>query len=202
MDHRLILIRHATTTAPENTLVGKNDVPLSAQGKQDALLLKNNIRFNNEKKNNVYFYCSMLSRAIQTAEILFPDTSFAYNDALNEADFGDWTGQDMKKILKKFPNVVDEWVRNPMEFRFPGGESVRECIDRVEQFLNVEALNKPGTVVLVCHGGIIRFIICRILGIDYFHHHAFSINRPSVNVIDHDGKNGVLAGLNISELTI
>ncbi|MDH4263617.1 MAG: histidine phosphatase family protein [Spirochaetia bacterium] len=199
MDHKLILIRHAATIAPNNTLVGKNNVELSPDGIKDAQKLKSGIRVETAE---VKFYSSGLSRAIQTGEILFSGAKFIQDGRINEIDFGEWTGLDINQISKLYPEVMTDWMHNPMQFKFPGGESVNDFIKRINDFLNDEILNKKKPVVLVCHGGVIRFILCRILNIDYSHHLAFSIQRPSLNVIDHDGKTGVLAGLNLTNIQI
>jgi broad specificity phosphatase PhoE len=204
MNRKLILIRHATTVAPEHTLVGKNDVELSKRGIEEARKLKQTVVV---ESANVKFYSSSLKRAIETAKILFSDARLSpikceRDERINEIDFGDWTGLAMNKITTSFPDAIEEWTRRPMQFRFPGGESVNEFIARINDFLDSEILNKPEISVLVCHGGVIRFIICRMLNIDPSHHLAFSIRRPSLNVIDHDGKTGVLAGLNLTELKI
>jgi len=199
MNHKLILIRHATTVAGKSALVGKNDVELSAQGIEDARNLKTGITLQN---SNVRYYSSKLKRATQTREILFPGVECACDARINEVDFGDWTGLSFDEISLKFPEGITEWSRNPMRFRFPGGESVEEFIVRINDFLDSEILQKNKINVLVCHGGAIRFIICRMLNIDYAHHLSFSIQRPSLNVIDHDGKTGVLTGLNLTSLLI
>jgi len=199
MNHKLILIRHAVTTAEKSALVGKNDIPLSDQGVNDAKNLRTGIKV---QSTDITYHCSTLSRAVQTAGILFPNAEFKRHEQINEIDFGQWSGLDIHEVSKLYPEAMDEWSRSPLSFRFPGGESVSEFIKRITDYLDTNILNHTGPNVVVCHGGVIRFIFCRMLNLDYSHHLAFSVHRPSLNVIDHDGNSGVLTGLNLTDLTI
>jgi len=199
MKQRLVLVRHADTVAKNNSLVGKNDLPLSKKGMEDATRMREKISIENP---DVHFYSSTLSRAIQTGEILFPGKHFSRHPEIDEVDFGQWSGMDVSEISGKYPEEMDKWSKNPMSFQFPGGESVATFILRINNFVESEVLPKANPCVVVCHGGSIRFIICRMLNLDYTHHLAFVIHRPSLIVIDHDGKSGVLSGLNVNELSL
>ncbi|MDH4199264.1 MAG: histidine phosphatase family protein [Spirochaetia bacterium] len=199
MNRKLVLIRHASTTAEKTSLVGKIDLPLSDEGKKDAQNYFGNILI---QSSPVQLYVSTLLRAQQTAGIMFPGCKFKADARINEIDIGNWSNMNFSQISEKFPEAVDTWTKHPLEFRFPKGEGVDEFILRINNFLDSEILGFEGNSVMVCHGGVIRFIICRMLNIGYIHHLAFEVFRPSVNIIDHDGKTGVLTGLNIDKLVI
>ena len=199
MRRRLVLIRHGTTIAPGDTYLGMSDYPLSESGIQECNDLASGITSNNTYAT---VYTSALLRAKQTAEILLPGRVCQVDSRLNEVDFGNWSGMNIARISSDYPDLLSEWASNPMKFRFPGGESVGEFIGRIQSFVDEEIKTNEGDMILVCHGGVIRFIICAMTGIDFSNHLAFDIRRPSLNVIDHDGNFGVLSGLNISRIEI
>lgn len=198
MENKLVLIRHALTTARENTLVGKNDLPLSSEGEKDAARLAENIFLNDPA---VKIFSSALTRARQTAEIIFPGKEIMADPRINEVDFGKWNGMTIQEIMENYPDDMDSWAKNPMSFCFPGGESVGDFILRINDFFN-SVSDLAEKIVVVSHGGVIRFLICRLLKLDYAHHLAFQVDRPSVNIIDHDKKSGVLTGLNLTGIRI
>jgi hypothetical protein len=69
---------------------------------------------------------------------------------LLECDFGDWTGEELKKLMK-----LPEWgtvIRAPSTFRFPGGESFNEMQVRIVSAIDrLRAVHKGGVVVCVSH---------------------------------------------------
>jgi broad specificity phosphatase PhoE len=196
MTRKLVLIRHAITTAPKNTLLGRNDLPLSKEGVENCQLLKNSLKIQNTR---VKYIVSDLIRAKQTAEILLPSAEFTVDPKINEIDFGRWSGLSIDEISRDYPDLMKKWADDPMKFSFPGGESVEDFISRIREFITIYVSGSQDHLVLVCHGGVIRFIICALLNIDFRHHLGFEIHRPSLNVIDHDGNYGVLSGLNLTQ---
>ena len=70
-------------------------------------------------------------------------------------------------MVKKFPKIWDSYLRNPMTFKFPEGETIIESLERsLDTLLNL--LCKPANQqsIIVMHGTIIRVILSAALGID------------------------------------
>ena len=82
---------------------------------------------------------------------------------LLEADFGDWTGQELAKLMK-----LPEWStvqRAPSTFRFPGGESFTEMQNRIVGALDrLRAMHPGGVVVAVSHADPIKAAVAHAMG--------------------------------------
>ncbi len=82
---------------------------------------------------------------------------------LLEADFGDWTGRELKALFKQ-----PEWQtvqRYPSGFRFPGGESFAEMQTRITGALDrIVARHPGGCVVAVSHADPIKAAVAQALG--------------------------------------
>ncbi|MGD9797662.1 MAG: MSMEG_4193 family putative phosphomutase [Acidimicrobiia bacterium] len=82
---------------------------------------------------------------------------------LLECDFGDWTGQALKVLMK-----TREWAtvqRYPSGFRFPGGESFTEMQARITGTVaRLVERHRGGTVVLVSHADPIKAAVADALG--------------------------------------
>ena len=82
---------------------------------------------------------------------------------LLECDFGDWTGAELKKLMK-----LPEWQtvqRAPSTFRFPGGESFTEMQVRIVTALDrLRAAHPGGTIVCVSHADPIKAAMAHALG--------------------------------------
>jgi probable phosphoglycerate mutase len=88
---------------------------------------------------------------------------------LLECDFGEWTGADLKALMK-----LPEWAtvqRAPSTFRFPEGESFIEMQTRMVSTLDRLRAAHPGaTIVCVSHADPIKAAVAHAMGthIDLF----------------------------------
>jgi probable phosphoglycerate mutase len=82
---------------------------------------------------------------------------------LVEADFGEWTGQELKTLFKQ-----PEWQtvqRYPSGFRFPSGESFAEMQTRITGTIDkLVARHKGGVIVAVSHADPIKAAVAQALG--------------------------------------
>ena len=82
---------------------------------------------------------------------------------LNECDFGDWTGAELK-ALRKLP----EWKavqQYPSGFRFPGGESFAEMQVRITSTIDALCAHHRGeTIVAVSHADPIKAAVASAMG--------------------------------------
>lgn len=82
---------------------------------------------------------------------------------LLECDFGDWTGQELKALMKR-----PEWQtvqRYPSGFRFPGGESFAEMQTRITDAVSRKVAEHPGgTIVCVSHADPIKAAVAQATG--------------------------------------
>ena len=130
-------------------------------------------------------YASPLERAIETAEPLASakELEIHIHQGLNEIDFGQWTGNDLKDLRQE-----RQWkiVHNsPASFRFPEGESFVEAQARVVQTLQELSGNygKKDVVVCTAHSDLIRLAVAHFLGIALDDFQRIRIAPASVSVL-------------------
>ena len=116
-------------------------------------------------------YASPLERARETAAPIAKAKGLRVriDKGLLECDFGEWTGEELKKLMK-----LPDWgtvIRAPSTFRFPGGESFNEMQVRIVSAIDrLRAAHKGGVVVCVSHADPIKAAVAHAMGthIDLF----------------------------------
>ena len=88
-----------------------------------------------------------------------------------ETDRGEWEGRLMDDVAAEDPEGYAAWRRAGEHFRFPGGESLQEQMDRVVAGLVDVTQRGALPALVVCHGGSIRTALCHTdqRGLDAFH---------------------------------
>ncbi len=109
--------------------------------------------------------CSDLTRAVRTAEALFPGVPAVRDPDLRETDYGELDGRDLLELHEEQPTLWDQWLAEPDDLRFPGGETYSEVSQRVVAAVERARLLAPdGVVAVVTHGGCIRSVVAWVLG--------------------------------------
>lgn len=110
-------------------------------------------------------YTSPLERARETAAPIGSAVGLRpkVDKGLLECDFGEWTGKELKALMK-----LPEWQlvqRAPSSFRFPGGESFTEMQVRIVSTLDRLRAAHPGEVIVcVSHADPIKAAVAHALG--------------------------------------
>jgi len=161
MNLTVTFIRHAPTIAnKEGIFMGIQDVSCDVQ-----VLEKSTLKFTDVEKNIVY--CSPLTRAVKSAEYIFPNTPIIIDQRLIEKNLGEWAGQSKEYLRKTIPEAfLGSGHLNPLYIP-KGGESFEDLKSRsklflkdiVSQFTNNE---KDTRIFAVTHNGVIRTIRCII----------------------------------------
>jgi len=189
----LYLVRHGTTgSARDGRYLGSTDAPLDAVGRRQVEALAELLRTRRKCGRCV---CSPLRRAAQTAEILRSATGCVLEvDAdLREIDFGRWEGKTFSEIQDSSPEEVERWARLAPDFAFPGGESLSNFLDRVGRAADRLAADPAETILAVTHGGVIKAMLCRLLGLEPRRYVVFEIAPASLTVVRLFEGNGVLS---------
>ena len=144
---KIYLLRHGETVYNvEKRYQGILDIPLSPKGRAELTQAD----FSPE-----VVYVSPLSRARETAKILFPTAQQIVVPDLREMCFGIFQG-------KNFPELADDpvysaWVNANCETPCPGGESKPEFCDRscaaFEALVNQAFAERQPQLVILAHGG-------------------------------------------------
>lgn len=152
--YRLSILRHGITDANENGIyIGKTDLPLSENGRE-ALQEKYETH---EYPKVQRVYTSPLERAVQSAEILFPDRELVIVDDLREMDFGVFEGLSVDDLIEL--DSYKKWLKGGLDNPPPNGESLRNMMLRCYSALNIMILDmmKEGITHAgaVTHSGIL-----------------------------------------------
>ena len=157
------LVRHGATEWNINKRAqGMADIPLTQKGKEEAQLAR-------EQLGNVpvdAVYSSDLSRAYETARTIAASHGLEVqaDPAFREIDQGEWTGLPVAEIRERWPDL---WGPARHYSTRPGGESPMQVRQRALAGLRrvIEA-HPDGEVVIVSHGGTIRWLSAEVLGYD------------------------------------
>ncbi len=151
-------------------------------------------------------YASPLERARETAAPIGRALGqrVHVDKGLLECDFGEWTGAELKQLMK-----LPEWgtvQRAPSTFRFPGGESFTEMQSRMVTAVDrLRAQHAGGVIVCVSHADPIKALVAHAMGthLDLFQRIvistcsvsavAYSVGGPIVLTVNSTG--GSLAEL-------
>ena len=139
METKVIYFVHGTTyDNASNKCSGWKQVELNDLGKQQA---KNLGEVTKDLKFNVIF-TSDLIRAIDSANIAWPEYEKIQDKRLRECNYGDYDGESKELV------VYEEHINN----EFPNGESLKDVERRISDFIKYLKDNYSGkTVAIVAH---------------------------------------------------
>ncbi len=165
---RIILVRHGQSTANKLRIIqGHKDYPLTEQGEKEAEELAHQMLKDNISYNGVY--SSDLTRAKRTTEILIKILRLEvskYDERLREMNLGNRQGKNVNDLTEE-EKQYGEKVFEEHDLKFPGGESVNDMKNRIneslEEIINSHDENK--TILVVGHGGTLYHILYYILNI-------------------------------------
>ncbi|MCL4536683.1 MAG: alpha-ribazole phosphatase [Nitrospirae bacterium] len=191
----LYLIRHGETEGSEvKRYKGSIDVPLSEKGIRQ---IKRASDFIKDKLTAVY--CSPLSRALKSAEIISEPHGLkpVVIHGIRERSFGIWEGMSFDEIKEKYPEEFEAWAGNPLKYSPVEGESTIEVRDRVIRALDMILNNHNDEhIAIIAHGGVNRIILCHIMGIPLENIFRIEQDFAAVNIIEFWEKYQVVKLLN------
>ena len=189
------MVRHGKTPSTGKLLPGRaKGLHLSDTGKQEALVVAERL---SKIKKVVAIYASPLERARETAAPIAKalKQKVIINKGLLECDFGDWTGEELAKLMK-----LPEWSnvqRAPSTFRFPKGESFTEMQTRMVSTLDdLRKKHSGGVVICVSHADPIKAAVAHAMGthIDLFQ--RIVISTCSVTAVSYSSFGPVVLTVN------
>ena len=139
MSIQIIYFVHGTTY--DNAMgkcSGWKQVELTDIGKERAIRL-------GEIRKDTHFdviFTSDLVRAIESANLAFPNVKKLQDRRLRECNYGDFDGKDKSLV------VYEEHIEKP----FPNGESLKDVENRIKDFIHFLKENYEGkTIGIVAH---------------------------------------------------
>jgi probable phosphoglycerate mutase len=194
----VLLVRHGQTPTTGKLLPGRAaGLHLAESGTAQAAAAANRIA---ELTKVDAVYASPLERARETAAPIGKvlGQRVRIHRGLLECDFGDWTGAELKSLMK-----LPEWTtvqRSPSTFRFPNGESFLEMQTRIVSTLDqLRTAHPGGVIVCVSHADPIKAAVAHAMGthIDLFQRIvistcsisaiAYSVGGPIVLTVNSTG---------------
>lgn len=200
----LFLVRHGQTVgAEERRYKGTLDVPLSDEGKAQIKKTAGVIRryLKNSSSALDAIYASDLSRALVSAEIIADALGKipVVEPRIKERHFGGWEGMSFDEIKEEDPEAFDAWARDPLGHHPPGGESTLEVKERVmPAYYEITERHKGENVCIVSHGGVLRVILCELMGVPLKNIFRIEQDFAALNVVELHGGYPVLKGVNIT----
>lgn len=137
---KIIFESHSTSIDNENEVAsGHADTKLSPLGEKQSIELGK--RYENNLPDVVF--CSDLFRSYKTGEIAFSDRGVRVlkDKRLRECDYGEYTQHPSEKVKQMKPKHIDS--------PFPGGESYKQCANRMKEFLKDLLKNYDGLTVMI-----------------------------------------------------
>ena len=178
----LLLVRHGLTAMTGPVLAGWTPgVHLDDRGREQAAALAERLR----DVPLAAVIASPLERCQETAAALVAgrDVAVTTDDRLGECKYGDWTGQELKKLAKDpLWKVVQA---HPSAAAFPNGEALRDTQARAVDAVRAHnaTLGDGATWVAVSHGDVIKAIVADALGVHLDMFQRIQIDPCSLTVI-------------------
>jgi alpha-ribazole phosphatase len=192
---RLVLVRHGEPDERvRGRCYGRLDVGLSRTGYEQVRRVGQVLR----DAPISAIYSSPRRRATESARVLGAGRAVvAVDDRLREIDFGDFEGLTYDDIARRFPEKYEEWMKNPTEVDFPGGETFHAMMARVHDVLNdVRHAQAGNTAVVVSHGGVNRIALASALDLPPCRLFRLDQAYACLNVIDYFGDEAVVRLMN------
>lgn len=163
---KLIVARHAESEwNATGQWTGITDVHLSEKGFKESAMLGKALK---ELEIPVdVAYCSQQIRSRETLEGMLNasqqfDVDINVSGALNERDYGEYTGKNKWEIKEAIGEEAFNQIRRGWDAPVPGGETLKMVYERVIPFYAdtiLPLLNEGKNVLLVAHGNSIRALM-------------------------------------------
>lgn len=189
------LVRHGAHADAGRVLTGRGgDGGLAPSGKAQAAWAAARLG----SQNVVSVQTSPQRRTTETAAVIAAACGIVPRtvEALDELDFGDWTGMAIAD-LDGDPQWA-WWNSARSQARIPGGERMTEAVARAVAHL--DALGREdarGAMVCVSHADIIRGVVAHYLGLSLDRMLAFDIDPGSITSLMVGDWGGRLLALNL-----
>lgn len=159
----LVLVRHGQSQWNAKGLwTGLTDIGLSEKGKEEAQKA-------GEVVGDIHFqlaFTSVLKRAKETfqemEQALGQQIPTIENTALNERDYGDYTGKNKWEVKEQLGDEKFQLLRRSWDFPIPNGESLKQVYARVMPYYDeyiLPELKKGKNILISAHGNSLRALV-------------------------------------------
>jgi probable phosphomutase (TIGR03848 family) len=186
----VLLVRHGRTTANDaGVLAGWTEgVSLDETGQAQARALAARLT----PVPLVAVVTSPLQRCRETTDLLVGggDAPVHPDDRLGEVRYGDWSGQELKKLAREPLWKVVQSHPSAMTFPGEGGESLRGMADRAVDAVRdwnsrLGSDKKESVYAVVSHGDVIKAILADALGMHLDQFQRLVVDPGSVSIVSY-----------------
>jgi broad specificity phosphatase PhoE len=197
----MYLIRHGATEAnlaqPARLQGRRHNPPLARLGIRQAELTRDFLAV----RPLDHCFCSPLLRAVQTASIIAAPHGLSPQplDELTECDVGNWEGMDWQAIRYLDAEGYRQFMENPANFGYPGGESFGDVFQRVSRCLNGLLIKFAGqSIMVVAHHVVNRTYLANLLGMSPEQARQVTLDNCGISVVTRTGEKTTIGTLNAS----
>lgn len=159
----LVLVRHGESKwNAVGTWTGLTDIGLSEKGKEEAKKAAESVK-------EISFqaaFTSVLQRAKETLQameqVLGVSLPTIENTALNERDYGDYTGKNKWEIKQQLGEEEFLKLRRGWDYIVPNGESLKDVYNRVVPYYQeciLPELKNGKNILVSAHGNSLRALV-------------------------------------------
>lgn len=189
---QLIIVRHGQTEWNiAGIRQGHLDSRLTERGMAQAKALAQRLA----RERFAALYSSDLGRAVQTAMAIGELTGheIVTDPRLRERHLGIFQGLNGNEILEKYPEERRLLRTMGPDYVIPGGESMKQQVERNVAYLNELAHKHVGeTIVVVTHGGVVSGFFRHTLAIPLDAPRRFEFVNAGLNVFAYEEEYWVL----------
>lgn len=194
---QVYFMRHGETSwNKEYRIQGSTNIPLDENGIKLAEVTSKNVFGEGIRFERIY--ASPLIRAQKTAQIMneYQKVPIIIDSRIAEFSFGEAEGVTYE-VLNKDPkfSMLKNWFLAPERYVAElGAESYDSFFSRLKDFLENEIKpleNKFNTILIVCHGGVVRGLLKEMLNWDISKFSQTKIPNCGLNLVSL--KNGIFS---------
>jgi alpha-ribazole phosphatase len=177
----IYLIRHPAVNIEAGICYGNTDVGVSEDILRSTV---EKVKTNIPDYSGLTFYSSDLTRCKLLAERLSKN-DIIYSAELRELNFGKWEMQRWNEIPE---TELKYWMEDFVDRNCEAGESYQELDTRVINYWNELVEKNHDKIAVITHGGVIRSILCNLLGMPLKNSFRIKIDYSSISkvVINND----------------
>jgi alpha-ribazole phosphatase len=131
-------------------------------------------------------HCSDLARCQETAGIIAAACRLRVDayPALREVDLGHWEGLSFENVRQSDPEAFRRRGTDLSRHRPPGGESFQDLQRRAWPLFCDLSRKTLGNALIVSHAGVIRVLLCRLLGIPLANLFRIAQDYGALNIVE------------------
>jgi probable phosphoglycerate mutase len=168
-------------------------VHLNAQGRAEAERIAQRL----ESRPIHHIFSSPMDRARETAKPLARALKIEVevSEAINEVDFGEWHGAEMKML--DADARWQKWNSFRGGHQIPGGETMIQIQSRVvSEMIQLRNQFAAGEIAMFTHGDPIRAALCHWLGMPLDFVHRLQVDAGSICTVAIDEQTAIVRELN------